>query len=35
MTFESILVLAFVALIFGVFAAGLAWADYQTREFRD
>lgn len=35
MPFESIVVLAAVALLFGTFAAGLIWADRQTSEFRD
>jgi hypothetical protein len=32
---EFIVVLAAVGLLFAVFAVGLLYADYQTREFRD
>jgi hypothetical protein len=35
MPFEAIVVLGLVTFIFATFAAGLVWADYQTREFRD
>lgn len=32
---EVIVVVAFVGLLFLVFAAGLAYADFQTRNYRD
>ncbi len=32
---ETIVVLAIVGLMFGVFMAGLAYADRSTREFRE
>lgn len=35
MPFETIAILAAVALLFATFAVGLIWADYQTRQFRD
>ncbi len=35
MPIESVAVLAGIGLVFAVFAAGVLYADYQTREFRD
>lgn len=35
MPLEAIVVLGFVTLVFASFAAGLIWADHQTREFRE
>jgi hypothetical protein len=35
MPIETIMVLSFIVLVFATFAVGLAWADYQTREFRE
>lgn len=32
---ETIVVLAFVGLLFALFAVGLGYADFQTRKFRD
>lgn len=32
---EVIVVVAFVGLLFVVFATGLAYADFRTRNFRD
>jgi hypothetical protein len=35
MPFETIVILGLVTLAFATFAAGLFWADHQTREFRE
>ncbi len=35
MPIEAVAVLVGIGLVFAVFAAGVLYADYQTREFRD